>query len=158
MKRALSIAWLALGCGARTVAVDAVDAGGDADGGTLHACPPAPLTLDLAQTYPCDFSGLCSYFGPIGLVSKGDWCGLGATCAGGKLIFDGAASRCTYPSPPPCAAVVVEGAACHAPNNGECFVPTADAGSGGAIAGKACACDMPGPIWRCVPGTFRPTE
>jgi hypothetical protein len=58
---------------------------------------------------------------------------------------------------------VVEGAPCvqpldfeGAPSNRECFV--AEAGQrldAAEIKGRTCACDRPGPIWRCVSGSYQ---
>ena len=55
---------------------------------------------------------------------------------------------------PICPADVVDGRVCQPPTdrgNGECLVPSAEADLANGVAdGEVCACDRPGPIWRCV--------
>jgi hypothetical protein len=69
---------------------------------------------------------------------------------------------CGLRTVPVCTVPVVEGATCDPPlepegslSNRECFV--ADAGErldAPRIAGRTCACDRPGPVWRCAAGVY----
>ena len=121
-------------------------------------CPPAPLRLDDDRT--CNFSDRCTYATPVDLGSTGtDYCN-SPTCVCGK---DGNLScihtllECTPHVIRQCPAGTTTGAECILdPNrsltNSECAVPGPGADlPSGIINGQVCACDNPGPVWRCLP-------
>lgn len=110
---------------------------------TLRACPPAPIGDETEER--CAFAGVCRYARPNGLLVLGpDGCNdLQCSCENGVVVCDRTARGCGEPNTVPCPASLVPGAACGAGSNAECERVT-DAGR------FACACDQPGPIWRCA--------
>ncbi|MRG97141.1 hypothetical protein [Polyangium spumosum] len=131
---------------------------------TLTACPPAPFRGE--PKLACDFSEVCRYGTPRGLdvdnsvgesIYGPDFCN-GLTCSCGEdgtLTCVQTLLACSPHIIPQCPAGAAEGSACTMdPNfgNRECAVPGPGADlSQGIINGEVCACDMPGPVWRCIP-------
>lgn len=123
-------------------------------------CPPAPAVLpdECVATTDCDYAA------PRLLTGKRDLCnGARLSCRDGEPGFRQSIKACPSLTVPVCSVPVVEGASCErpldyagAPSNRECFV--ADPGQrldAAEIAGRTCACDVPGPIWRCLSGSYR---
>ncbi len=124
------------------------------------ACPPAPIR---GFPFPATCSGhpSCAYFPPrnFGLSKEDPINVLECGCHRGEWI-------CVNPlvgrtrSTPLCPPHAAEGASCEwldaGPpgdrfRNAECLVLGPNAAlDAGIIDGEACACDFPGPIWRCV--------
>jgi hypothetical protein len=73
-------------------------------------------------------------------------------CNGGQLECSetniGCGSNCT---PPRCPFPVKVGAKCAEPDNSECLLSRSSSDSPDPKRDHACACDDPGPIWRCLP-------
>jgi hypothetical protein len=133
----------------------------------LTECPPAPLrsTRDLPKA--CALPRQCNYQPPRIDGRAGGYCNWvtidcedGGTRAGITLI------GCYGTTPPICKQPIVEGAHCDDSfhdgggdyfgyDNKECLVPENGTDvSASSIKGKACACDAPGPIWRCTEATW----
>lgn len=114
----------------------------------LTSCPPAPLPLPQHGT-ACDFTTAHSYSPPHvfenGTADPFNYCS--CACIDGRIevmcTTVGCGGECEAP---PCEAGVVEGQSCGASTNGECAASFTDAGH----VDRKCACDMPGPVWRCV--------
>lgn len=114
----------------------------------LTSCPPAPLPLPKSGT-ACNFSGEY-YYAPPHVYRDGTadpfndlWC----WCADGGIDYAmtlvGCGGGCEAP---PCDPGIVEGQSCTTPTNGECAALFTD----GGLVESVCACDKPGPIWRCI--------
>jgi hypothetical protein len=127
---------------------------------TERDCPAAPAALP----DECVATADCYYAAPRLLTGRPDLCnGAWLLCRDGEPGFLSSMKACPSLTVPVCSAPVVEGATCErpldyagAPSNRECFV--ADIGQrldAAEIAGRTCACDVPGPIWRCVSGSYR---
>jgi hypothetical protein len=120
------------------------------DDARLKACPPAPLPLPEVGT-PCDFENFYGYAPPFVLRNgtADPFNHRGCECVdGGIEIYQttiGCGSGCTST---PCDPALVEGGPCSAPDNGECLAW--ESLVNGEWEGRVCACDEPGPIWRCV--------
>jgi hypothetical protein len=116
------------------------------------SCPPAPFRVDDGAT--CSFDGQCTYGVPLGLgADRTDFCnGQFCYCDDGRLVCGSSLRACLTKIIPECPAGASEGASCEVESNGECAVPGPDADlSAGIINGQVCACDRPGPQWRCLP-------
>ncbi len=112
----------------------------------LTSCPPAPLE-DQFQGRPCHDLG-CRYASPNGFDSK--WSSICnddtvGECPLGKFEVGADAIVCCAVRPKDvtwCGQPINEGAPCNQPDNSECVLPDQSA---------TCACDKPGPVWRCLP-------
>ena len=114
----------------------------------LTSCPPAPLPLPEMGT-ACDFSEEY-YYAPPHVRRDGTadpFNDISCRCANGGIeLFIttvGCGGECEAPA---CDPGVMEGQSCSAPTNGECAASLTD----GGVVERKCACDKPGPIWRCV--------
>lgn len=127
-----------------------------------RGCPPAPFAAGAADA--CDFAARdCLYAAPRGLTTSPEPCNAQFLwCEDGHLRGIQSLMACRFERFPGCATPVIEGAACERqldwygePSNAECFVP--DDGpqlDAARVVGRTCACDFPGPVWRCLRGTF----
>lgn len=127
----------------------------------LRECPPAPFN---GAPERCDLGGKeCLYAAPRRLTTAPEACnGLRLRCEDGATMGSMTLVGCKFPFAPVCTVPVVEGAACEqplrhgTPTNAECLVPENGQDLDSPIIdGRTCACDFPGPIWRCLRGTFR---
>lgn len=125
---------------------------GGSTGDELTSCPPAPLR-QIGAT--CNFEGTCSYSAPHGLRANSDGsCDpLGCDCHEGTLRCVEPIAACDLSHA--CPLGIAPGDPCTRdtdpqgkPSNAECLFGTDPAGK---TASHACACDLPGPIWRCTP-------
>jgi len=113
-------------------------------------CPPAPLAAETPQgactggterTYAAPRGVLADWFDPVNVMTcdcnAGKWqCAqTGIACAGNCQT-----PVCPFPLP--------IGKACNEAENSECLLPAGSAES--PTRDMACACDEPGPIWRCI--------
>jgi hypothetical protein len=124
--------------------------GGD-DDAAIKSCPSAPFRPTGIET-PCDFEGSCSYEAPhsLGTASEGTCAPLDCQCKMGTLKCLSSGVGCTR-LPDACPLGISADDACDLSAelaNGECLF---GAGQAGVTATHACSCDLPGPIWRCVP-------
>ncbi len=120
-------------------------------------CPPAPIR-DFPYRSVCQGHPACEYLPPrnFGLPTEDPANTLSCGCSVNEW-WCGAAFVGRTRITPICPASATEGAACtwedggDRPRNAECLVlgPNAQLDAG-IIDGKACACDFPGPMWRCV--------
>jgi len=114
----------------------------------LESCPPAPLEFTF-EGRPCHGFG-CPYASPNGLGQK--WASTTACdedtmgqCLQGKFAVTAAAVVCCPEGPNDitwCSQPITQGAPCNQPDNSECVLSDQSA---------TCACDKPGPVWRCLP-------
>lgn len=171
-----AVLFFVAGCGGSS-STDAPDTADVLDTATLDTadatpleCPPAPL--DWASIHvgaACMGPNSCSYAWPTGILANYDDCNtLHLDCVDGGVRLQSSVVACRNRPPRLCPADLVEGASCSmspvppeyigwGPYNPECFLPTSAAPTGAAgeiVAGKACACDVPGPIWRCRTGSY----
>lgn len=125
-------------------------------------CPPAPLLAHFpdACTFPKDS---CTYDYPHLAGVRKDICnGWRLVCVDGGPQVASTAIGCpadgVYPTCPsgttagtPCTMTPDPGSG-NKNGNGECYVlgPAVDLDAGTGEV-EVCACDMPGPIWRCTP-------
>jgi hypothetical protein len=118
-------------------------------------CPPAPFTSEIT-TCP---DHACRYDEPRGLsLHEPDFCNGLDCCDQGEASCRTTLVACSPHVLVPCPEGAASGAACvfHPHDDGgfgnaECVVP----GSGadldhGIVNGLDCACDYPGPVWRCI--------
>lgn len=115
----------------------------------LTSCPPAPLEGQYEGKTCHDLA--CPYASPLGYDGKYaatigcDYHAMGDCITDGKFMV-GLTTQLCCPTKPSqvrwCGSDVKQGAACNAPDNSECVLPDQSA---------TCACDKPGPIWRCLP-------
>jgi hypothetical protein len=125
-----------------------------------------PLPDYNAVVVHADAGRVCSYHEPHillsgylisvgdGVVSEDVWANqFYFTCYSGTVMV-GRLGTGFPPANPICPGNVVHHQPCQPPTdlgNGECVVPSEKNDiANGVVDGQVCACDMPGPVWRCV--------
>ena len=135
---------IVLSCGTRAELLDP----------TLRGCPPAPIR-DVATR--CNFDDPCIYSAPRLTDDRAlDPNDLVCECVDGELECNQSGVACQTCDLPECPLVTAPGLRCtiesddhERPGNSECLLE-ADPPTG-PEEDMACACDLPGPMWRCVP-------
>lgn len=126
-------------------------------------CPSAPFR-EAGFDWSCTGHAQCEYRAPrmFGLTTEDPINPLRCSCENGGWICAQTAMGLSPPPRPVCPEDLVEGAGCvwidggvdrtQRARNAECLVlgPRASLDAG-VVDGKSCACDYPGPKWRCVP-------
>jgi hypothetical protein len=120
----------------------------------LTSCPSAPLRLQTSGI-SCNFDANCTYQAPHAVDGFEDGCNdSSCRCTEGKLHCQSFLVWCGDKRKS-CPLGIAEGDACTPeetpggqPSNHECLFGSDASGN---RASHACACDLPGPIWRCVP-------
>ena len=129
--------------------------GTDEEAPDFTGCPSAPLPELAGKT--CGFHGQCLYDSPRGIgTERVDSCNqLELRCASGEVAATATAVACPpfeLADAPVCPSDATNGAKCTlrpmagSPakiGNGECVLE-------GSAPTTVCACDEPGPKWRCV--------
>lgn len=120
----------------------------------MTSCPSAPFRLP-ADGMSCNFAEGCFYQAPQGVFSVEDSCNdASCFCTEGKIVCHSHLVGCGDLRKA-CPLGIAEGDACTPEktpggltSNPECLFGSDASGN---RASHACACDLPGPIWRCVP-------
>lgn len=153
-----------------TALLDCSSSDTSADEDVLRACPSAPIRHPADQTrsildynslpQACAFDGECMYAPSTSLGTPHvDTCNtMACYCREGLVRCSHTLAGCDDIPPTICPADRIEGEACEMVDpqlspvrpyrNGECLSGGDESGQG---ATHACACDLPGPLWRCVP-------
>lgn len=118
-------------------------------------CPPAPrIAWRFAS---CEAAGFvpdaqCKYAAPS--IAYGEIDGINscvAACNQGELVFGCTLAYLPLDAMPACPTGARHGSICAEPDNGECAIPGPNADRArGIVDGQICACDKPGPRWRCI--------